>query len=183
MRQGNRVIGAGKFYWKPLGGTDWVEIGETQGGSINTTVEKKEAHDKSSVLNKVVAVVATAVSATIKFDTNIHSKENLELYMLGTSEDITYEIGDELPDGSTATAQIVIPKISAGTDPIKKGSIRFVGDADGDEQPITICNDVVVMPTGDRELIGNDFTALSFEGVVLKDSNGLLYEEHTIPLA
>ena len=113
MRQGNRVIGAGKFYWKPLGGTDWVEIGETQGGSINTTVEKKEAHDKSSVLNKVVAVVATAVSATIKFDTNIHSKENLELYMLGTSEDITYEIGDELPDGSTATAQIVIPRITS----------------------------------------------------------------------
>jgi len=184
MRQGNRVIGAGKIDFKRKGATEWTEIGEVQGASISVSVDKAETYDKSSTIQKIVAMAAVGVSASIKINTRRLNTHNLALYMLGKEDTVTYEIGDTLPDGSIAAEQTVVPRIQAGTDPLIEGSVRFRGDDEGDEMPVTVCEDVVLTPSGDRSLMGDkDYTQIDFDGAILANADGVLYEEYLMPVA
>jgi len=183
MRQDNRVIGAGEIWFKKEGAGDFTKIGEIQSAKISTNVEKKETFDKSSTMKKIVDMCAKSVNATITFDTRKLNKHNMAMHMLGEEETETFAIGDTLPDGTVATAETTIPVIKAGVNPLIKGAVKFIGDDDGDERPVLVCEYCVITPSGDRELIGEDYVGISFEGAVLVDDEGMLYKEYLIPVS
>lgn len=174
---GERYIGGGKLYFKDKkSGSTEVEIGEVLSANLKIGVETKEAFSKDTTMKKIVEKVATAITATITFETQITNAHNTAMAMLGTISSETFAVGAKLPDGSTATAQTVIPVIDIGTKPIIEGQLKFVGDSDGAKKPILLVFNAVITPTGDIGYIVEDFTKLSFEGAVLKTDDGYAKE-------
>lgn len=177
ITNGERYIGGGKlFFTENKVGAIEVEIGEVQSASLKIGVETKDAFSKDSTMKKLVEKVATAITATITFETQITNAHNTAMAMLGTSNTETFEIGDTLPDGTTATAQTVVPVIEVGTKPIIEGQLKFVGDEDGAKKPVLVVFNTVITPTGDIGYIVEDFTKLTFEGAVLKTVDGYAKE-------
>jgi hypothetical protein len=174
---GDRYIGGGKLFFKEnkTGATE-VEIGEVQSATLKIGVETKDAFSKDTTMKKLVERVATAINATISFETQITNVHNTAMAMLGTSTNETFAIGDELPDGTTATASTVVPLIKVGTKPIIEGQLKFVGDEDGAQKPILVIFNAVITPTGDIGYIVEDFTKLTFEGAVIETEEGYANE-------
>ncbi|MGB3751874.1 MAG: hypothetical protein WA945_09930 [Arcobacteraceae bacterium] len=176
MLQNDRYIGGGKLFFTPKDGSEY-EIGEVQSAEIEISTETKDAMNKDQVINKKVAKVVTSISASIKFETQITNAANTAMFMLGSEDSETFAIGDDLPDGTTATAETVIPVITAGTNPLIEGSFKFVGDEDGDKKPVLIVPSAVVTPSGSVGYIVDDFTKLSFAGEILEE-DGVFYKEY-----
>lgn len=176
ITDGNRYIGGGKLYFTPLQkdgtlGTEF-EFGEIQTGELNFDVEKKEAFSKDRTIKQMVEQVVTDIKATFKFNTQKVNKENLVLARMGTEEEITYESGDELPDGTTATDAGTYTKIKMAENPIIKGQLRFVGDEDGAKKPVLVIHSAVLAPAGGFNYIADEFATLEFEAAVLKTDAG-----------
>jgi len=177
ITSGNRYIGGGRLLFKSnAAGSVEVEIGEVQEANFNIGVVTKDAFSKDETMKKLVEKVATEITATIKFTTQIRDAKNMALALLGTTTTETFAVGSLLPDGTTATASTIVPVINAGTTPIMSGQLKFVGDAKGAKKPILLLFNVVITPTGDIGYIVEDFTTLSFEGAVLQTASGYAKE-------
>ena len=177
ITKNDRYIGGGKLFFteNKVGATE-VEIGEVQSATLKIGVETKDAFSKDSTMKKLVEKVATAINATITFETQITNAHNTAMAMLGSASSETFAIGDTLPDGTIATASTVIPVIEVGTRPIIEGQLKFVGDEDGAKKPVLLVFNAVITPTGDIGYITEDFTKLAFEGAVLKTDEGYAKE-------
>lgn len=177
ITSGERYIGGGKLFFteNKVGATE-VEIGEVQSATLKVGVETKEAFSKDTTMKKLVEKVATAINATIAFETQITNAHNTAMAMLGTSTTETFAIGDTLPDGTVATAETIVPVIEVGTRPIIEGQLKFVGDEDGAKKPVLLVFNAVITPTGDIGYIVEDFTKLAFEGAVLETDEGYAKE-------
>ena len=179
MFKENRYIGGGRLYFTPVvngvPGTEF-EIGEIQSASLNFNVTTVDAFSNANVMKVLVAKVVKDITSTIKFSTQKIDLENTSMAMLGTSETETFAIGDTLPDGTTATAETIVPVIKAGENPLIEGKLRFVGDEDGDTKPVLIIYNAVITPTSDMNYISDEFTKIEFEGAVLKTDDGYAKE-------
>lgn len=177
ITSGERYIGGGKLFFKEnKANSVEVEIGEVQTATLKIGVETKDAFSKDSTMKKLVEKVATAINATITFETQITNAHNTAMAMLGTQGSETFAIGDTLPDGTIATAQTVVPVIEVGTKPIIEGQLKFIGDEDGEKKPVLLVFNAVITPTGDIGYIVEDFSKLTFEGAVLKTDEGYAKE-------
>lgn len=181
ITSGDRYIGGGKFYFTPKGGTEF-EIGEIQEAAISHSVEFADAFSKDTVMKALVEKVAKSISASGKFSTQKVNLKNLSMFMLGTETSESFTAGDTLPDGTVATADIVIPKIEAGNKPIVEGSLKFVGDEDGAKKPVIVVPSAVITPNGDLPMIIEEFAKLNFDFAILK-TNGKLYDEYIMDVA
>jgi len=181
MLQNDRYIGGGTLWFTPVGGTEY-EIGEVQSAEIEISTETKDAMNKDQVISKKVAKVVTSITASLKFETQITNATNTAMFMLGTETTEDFTTGDTLPDGTTATADVSIPVITAGTNPLVEGSFKFVGDEDGDTKPVLVVPSAVVTPSGSVGYIVDDFTKLSFSGEVLETA-GVFYKEYRMTVA
>lgn len=172
----DRYIGGGKIFFAPFKSDGTLdtefEIGECQSGELSFNVEKKEAFSKDRVIKQMVEQVVTKIDSTFKFSTQKVNSKNLVLAKMGVEEIINYAIGDDLPDGTVATAVGTYTKIKMAENPIQKGQIRFVGDEDGDSKPVLLLYSVVLAPTGGFNYFAEDFANLEFESAVLKTANG-----------
>ena len=175
MLKNDRYIGGGRVFFTPVGGAE-VEIGEVQDATLSFNVETAEAFSKDQTMKLLVAKVAKGITATVKFTTQILNANNMAMAMFGTESTKTFEIGDTLPDNTVASAQVVIPFIEAGSKPIIEGMLKFIGDEDGDEKPILEVHHAFLTPTGDIGYIMDDYSKLSFEGAVMKTSDGYAKE-------
>lgn len=176
ITQGDRYIGGGKVFFTPTNGTEF-EVGEIQEATITNSVEFAEAFSKDTVIKKLVERVAKSINASGKFSTQKLNLTNIAMFVLGKEGSDTFEIGDELPDGTTATEQVVIPKITAGDNPVIDGSLKFIGDEDGPKKPVIVVPSVVLTPSGDLPLIVEEFASLSFDFAIL-ETDGRLYDEY-----
>lgn len=172
----DRYIGGGKIFFTPLKkdgtlGTEF-EIGECQSGELSFNTEKKDAFSKDRVIKQLVEQIVTKIDATFKFTTQKLTLENLVLAKMGVKEEITYSIGDTLPDGTVATAAGKYTAIKMAENPIQKGQIRFVGDEDGDSKPILLLYSVALAPSTGFNYFSDEFATLEFEAVVLKTDEG-----------
>lgn len=177
ITKGDRTIGGGRLFFteNKVGATE-VEIGEVQSATLKIGVETKDAFSKDTSMKKLVEKVATAITATIAFETQITNVHNLSMAMLGSVNSETFAIGDTLPDGAIATAATVIPVIEVGNRPIIEGQLKFIGDEDGAKKPVLLVFNAVITPTGDIGYISEDFTRLAFEGAVLETDEGYAKE-------
>lgn len=176
LTNGDRYIGGGKMFFTPDGGVE-AEIGEIQDATISNSVEFAEAFSKDTVMKKLVERVAKSLSASGKFTTQKLNLTNTSMYLLGTESTETFETGEELPDGTTATEQVIIPKITAGDNPVVAGALKFVGDEDGPKKPVIKIPSVVLTPSGDLPMIVDEFAQLSFDFAIL-ETDGRLYDEY-----
>lgn len=177
ITKGGRYIGGGKLLFRESkDGAVFVEIGEVQSATLKIGVETKDAFSKDTTMKKLVEKVATAINATIAFETQITNVHNTAMAMLGSVDSETFAIGDTLPDGTVATSETVIPVIEVGTRPIIEGELKFVGDEDGAKKPVLHIFNAVITPTGDIGYIVEDFSKLSFEGAVLETADGYAKE-------
>jgi len=182
MIQKDRYIGGGTLFFIPKDGVEF-EIGEVQSAEIKISTDTKDAMNKDQVISKKVAKVVTGISATLDFETQIINAKNTAMFMLGTETTETFALGDTLPDGSVAGAEVDIPVLNAGTNPLIEGSFKFIGDEDGDTKPVLVIGSAVVTPNGGFGYIVDDFTKMSFTGEILQDANGLFYKEYRMSLA
>ena len=173
---GDRYIGGGKIFFSPMkkdGTLDTeFEIGECQSGELSFNVEKKEAFSKDRSIKQMVEQIVTNIEATFKFSTQKLKTENLVLAKMGTKEEITYAIGDTLPDGTVATKAGKYTKIKMAENPIQKGKLRFEGDEDGDSKPILLLHSVALSPASGFNYFTDEFATLEFEAAVLKTDDG-----------
>jgi hypothetical protein len=177
ITKGERYIGGGKLFFKEnKDGAVEVEIGEIQSATFKPSVETKDAFSKDTTMKKLVEKVATAINATISFETQITNAHNMAMAMLGDESSETFEIGDTLPDNTIATATTVVPLINVGTRPIIEGQLKFIGDEDGAKKPVLLIFNAVIIPTSDIGYIVEEFTKLGFEGAVLETDDGLAKE-------
>lgn len=170
---GDRYIGGGKlFFTSSKSGSTRIEIGEVQECTLTMSVETKDAFSKDTVMKKLVEKVATSITSTLKFTTQIRNSNNTAMAMLGATATKTFDIGDTLPNGTVATASTTLNYIKAGAEPIIEGKLEFVGDEDGAKQAVLVVHSAVITPTGDIAYISEDFSQLSFEGAVLETVDG-----------
>ena len=173
---GDRYIGGGKIFFTPILsngtlGTEF-EFGECQSGELSFDVEKKEAFSKDRSIKQMVEQIVTDIKATFKFSTQKMSSKNLVLAKMGKEEEISYDIGDTLPDGTVATKAGTYTKIKMAENPIQKGQIKFVGDEDGASKPVLVLYSVALAPSSGFNYFSDDFATLEFEAAVLKTDDG-----------
>ncbi|RBQ28415.1 hypothetical protein [Aliarcobacter vitoriensis] len=177
ITEGQRYIGGGKlFFTENKIGASEIEIGEIQEASLNVGVETAEAFSKDNTMKKLVEKVPTNITGSLKFTTQKINLNNMAMAMLGTLTDEEFDIGEVLPDGTTATTLTTVPVIKIGEKPIIEGQFRFVGDEDGAFKPVLVVFNAAVTPSGELPYITDNFATLSFEGAVLKTDNGYAKE-------
>lgn len=175
MLRNDRYIGGGKLFFTPVDGVE-VEIGEIQSAQLSFAVTTQDAFSKDQAMKKKVDKVVTDVSASIKFSTQKINIHNTAMSFFGEVETESFSIGDTLPDGTVAVADVDIPVIRGGKKPLIEGKLRFVGDEDGDTKPVLVIYHASISPTGDFGYITDSWSTLSFEGEVLETDDGFADE-------
>lgn len=166
----------GILYFTPEGGAEF-EIGLVQKVSFSVEATETKVMDKSQSEDRTFDIQAVSSTSKLTYETKDVKKEILAQALRATSSDITYEIGEELPDGSTATAQTVITRLSADPTTRIVGKFRFVSTvATADGTPQLTIPKASVKATGSLELINDDFVSIPFEGeAMLPDTAEKIY--------
>ncbi|NOQ31516.1 MAG: hypothetical protein GQ570_10365 [Helicobacteraceae bacterium] len=182
-----RYIGGGKLYFAKFNGVDYdteVEIGEIQSASLKVNANYTDALSKDTGVAKKVDKVATSTDSSISFTTQNVNKENMAMAMFGDLTTETFAIGELLPDGTVATAEVTIPVIIGAQQPKVEGKLRLVGvNVTGTEDPVLLVHHAAITPSGDvRDYFADKHSTLGFDGEVM-EINGEYFKEYFIPKA
>lgn len=184
-----RLLGGGRLYFERYNGTDYdpkIEIGEVKKATLKVAVTYKEAYVKDDGVQKKVEKVPVETGASFNYTTQNVNVENVAMAMMGIVGTESFDVGDTLPDGSTATEAIDIPVIRGGAETKVEGRLTFVGKniASGDH-PVCLMHHVVTTPAGDaRDYYADDFNNVGFENEIIKlDTENELFKEYFMPKA
>lgn len=183
-----RYIGGGVLHFSNWNGTTYdteVEIGEIKGAKIKVSAKYADAMNKDAGIEKKVDKTATSTEATISFETQNVSKENMAMGMFGELTTETFAIGADLPDGTVATVETILPVILGGKVPKVEGKLRFVGvNLSGSNNPVLMVHHAVLTPSGDvRDYFADKHSTLGFNGEMLKLDNTEYFKEYFMPKA
>jgi len=167
MTDTTQYLGGGRLFFKEEGATDYIEIGGVQDFSYNISVETVKALDKTSCTTTTSKVNAKSVGGSVTFTTQNIIKENLRLALFGKASVVNYDVGDELPDGTTASEAVAVDKIEAGKKPVIEGAIKFVGSPCDGKTPVYDFYRVVLSPNGDISPLSEDYMNIPFSGEML----------------
>ncbi len=179
-----RYIGGGKLFISLYNGTDYdteIEIGEVKEAKVSVTQNYAEAFSKDTGISKKVDKVATSTDAKVSFTTQNISKQNLAMAMFGTLETETFNAGDKLPDGTTATEATTLDVIKGATKSKIEAKLRIVGKnvTDG-YSPVMLIEHAVITPADDaRDYFADNHATLGFEGEIL-EKNGEYFKEYLL---
>jgi hypothetical protein len=180
-----RYVGGGKLYFTPYTngayGTE-REIGEIKEAKLKIAPSYVDAMSRDTGFDKKVDKTLKEIASSLSFTTQNVSKENMALAMLGTLSTETFAIGDTLPDGTVATAEVIIPVVRGGVVPLIEGKVRIVGvNVTGTANPVLEVPMCVLTPSGDiRDYFASEHVKIAFEGEIL-ESNGEYFKEYFIP--
>lgn len=172
------IIPRGKLYFTlEEDGAVEFEIGLVQKVSFSTDTTEAKVMDKSAAADRTFDVATTSATSTLSYETQDVKPEVLAQALRAKIEDITYEVGDELPDGTTATEQTTIKRLTGDPMTQMKGKFRFESSvATTDGYPQLTIPSAFVKPDGTFDLIADDFISLSFKGeAMLSATNEALY--------
>ena len=123
-----RYIAGGKIYFAELEdgtyGTEY-EIGELTEATISANREYAEAFNKDAGQKVLAEKVLKQEDYTLSFKTQNINAANLALALGSEVQTVNYAIGDELPDGATATATGTYKRIDAGSKSVIVGRLRL----------------------------------------------------------
>jgi len=176
-----RMLGGGKLYYKD--GADWKEFGEVKEFKYSINAETTDCMAHDGCMEEIVDTAVTKWDGKISFTTQNMSDKNFALSSLGVDEDMSFSAGDELPDGTTAAANITIRVIKAGKKLLNKEAIKYVAaKCDGKRRLVVEFPSVVITPSGDKQPQTKDFANIGFDGKMLAPANGeAVYTEYLIP--
>ncbi|WP_455756475.1 hypothetical protein [Sulfurimonas sp.] len=182
-----RHIGGGKAYFSNWNGTAYdaeIEIGEVQGVNLKLSPSYTEARSRDTGVSKVVDKTLSDLTGTLSFTTQNVNKENMAMAMLGELTTETFAIGDTLPDGTVAVAEVILPVIIGGKIPRIEGKMRVVVEnISGDFNPVLEVPLVVLTPSGDiRDYFSDKHATISFDGEITEVA-GEYFKEYQIPKA
>jgi len=182
-----RYIGGGTVELALWNGTDYedfVDIGEVQTGTLKIANTYADGYSKDSGLKKLVDKVLIGTNATTSLTTQNLSKDNMAMAMFGTVETETFAIGEELPDGTTATVETELDVIKGGTVAKIEAKIRVIGvNLSGDKNPVLEIHHAFITPSGDvRDYFAEKHTTLGFDVEIVKlDTEDSHFKEYFIP--
>ena len=146
--------------------------------TLTRDTQTATAFTRSGGLKQKIAEVVTEENYTMKITCNSFSPANLANALGSSVEKVEIKDGETLPSGEIAQGNYTFIKIDAGTNPLLKAKLIFVGTPVQGKRVIGIIHEANIKMGGDLPLMSEDFATMSFEGSANKTSEG--YYTHFI---
>ncbi|WP_281650784.1 hypothetical protein, partial [Helicobacter bilis] len=133
---------------------------------------------RSGGLKQKIAEVVTEENYTMKITCNSFSPSNLANALGSSIEVVSFSENEILPSGEISDGEYKYVRIKAGTNPLLKAKLIFVGSPVAGKRVIAIIHEANIKMGGDLPLMSEDFASMSFEGSANKTEEG--YYTHFI---
>lgn len=158
-------------------GDEKYDMGATE-VTLTRDTQSATAFTRSGGLKQKIAEVVTEENYTLKITCNSFSPANLANALGSSVEEVAFQEGETLPSGEIADGAYKYVKINAGTNPLLKAKLIFVGSPVAGKRVIAIIHEANIKMGGDLPLMSEDFATMSFEGSANKTDEG--YYTHYI---
>ncbi|TLD81297.1 hypothetical protein [Helicobacter trogontum] len=146
--------------------------------TLTRDTQSATAFTRSGGLKQKIAEVVTEENYTMKITCNSFSPANLANALGSRIEEVVFQENEILPSGEVSDGEYKYVKISAGTNPLLKAKLIFVGIPVAGKRVIAIIHEANIKMGGDLPLMSEDFANMSFEGSANKTNEG--YYTHFI---
>ncbi|MCX2717819.1 hypothetical protein OQH61_08750 [Helicobacter sp. MIT 21-1697] len=136
------------------------------------------AFTRSAGLKQKIAEVVTEENYTLKIKCNSFSPANLANALGSEIKVVSFAAGERLPSGEVADIEYSFIKIDAGSNPLLKAKLIFVGTPVQAKQVIGVVYEANIKMSGDLPLMSEEFATMDFEGSANKTDEG--YYTHYI---
>lgn len=178
----NLFLSGGVMYIEPYN-TDGSLSGEKfDMGATEITLTRDTttatAFTRSGGVKQKIAEVVTEESYTLKIKCNSFSPANLAAALGSKIKEVAFKKGEILPSGAVADCACSFVKIDAGSNPLLKAKLTFVGTPVRAKQVVGVIYEANIKMSGDLPLMSEEFATMDFEGSANKTDEG--YYTHYI---
>lgn len=164
----NYYLAGGELWFKRRGATTFVLIGGARKVAYTASVEHAESLDHSGKTLSLARRVPKKYSATLKFETDNWSYDNLMLFLMADTPIARAVTIPEYSGTSSRNANV----FEIGQNLLIEGAFRFVSDNESGHPIALDVYNVAVKVGGDLALQVEDFTPIQIEGTVMRSSTG-----------
>lgn len=178
----NLFLSGGVMYLQPYLpdgslGSQKFDMGATE-ITLTRDTTTATAFTRSAGLKQKIAEVVTEENYTLKIKCNSFSPANLAAALGSESKVVDFAAGEILPSGEVADKEYRFIEIKAGSNPLLKAKLTFVGAPVQARQVIGIVYEANIKMSGDLPLMSEEFATMDFEGSANKTDEG--YYTHYI---
>lgn len=178
----NLFLSGGVMYLQPYLpdgslGSQKFDMGATE-ITLTRDTTTATAFTRSAGLKQKIAEVVTEENYTLKIKCNSFSPANLAAALGSKSKVVDFAAGEILPSGEVADKEYRFIEIKAGSNPLLKAKLTFVGAPVQARQVIGIVYEANIKMSGDLPLMSEEFATMDFEGSANKTDEG--YYTHYI---
>ena len=168
----NLFLSGGVMYLQPYLpdgslGSQKFDMGATE-ITLTRDTTTATAFTRSGGLKRKIAKVVTEENYMLKIKCNSFSPANLAAALGSIAKEVVFKKGEILPSGEDCSADCSYIKIDAGSNPLLKARLTFVG----------IIYEANIKMSGDLPLMSEEFATMDFEGSANKTDEG--YYTHYI---
>lgn len=178
----NLFLSGGIMYMQPYNKDGSLSEEKFDMGATEITLTRDTttatAFTRSGGLKQKIAEVVTEENYTLKIKCNSFSPANLAAALGSRVEKVAFAKGDILPSGEVADSACEYIKINAGSNPLLKAKLTFVGVPVQAKQVIAVIYEANIKMSGDLPLMSEEFATMDFEGSANKSDEG--YYTHYI---
>ena len=178
----NLFLSGGVMYLQPYLpdgslGSQKFDMGATE-ITLTRDTTTATAFTRSAGLKQKIAEVVTEENYTLKIKCNSFSPANLAAALGSESKVVDFAAGEILPSGEVADKEYRFIEIKAGSNPLLKAKLTFVGAPVQSRQVIGVVYEANIKMSGDLPLMSEEFATMDFEGSANKTDEG--YYTHYI---
>ena len=178
----NLYLAGGIMYIQPYAkdgslSEEKYDMGATE-VTLTRDTQSATAFTRSGGLKQKIAEVVTEENYTMKITCNSFSPSNLANALGSSIEVVSFSENEILPSGEISDGEYKYVRIKAGTNPLLKAKLIFVGSPVAGKRVIAIIHEANIKMGGDLPLMSEDFASMSFEGSANKTEEG--YYTHFI---
>lgn len=178
----NLFLSGGVMYLQPYLpdgslGSQKFDMGATE-ITLTRDTTTATAFTRSAGLKQKIAEVVTEENYTLKIKCNSFSPANLAAALGSESKVVDFTAGEILPSGEVADKEYRFIEIKAGSNPLLKAKLTFVGAPVQARQVIGVVYEANIKMSGDLPLMSEEFATMDFEGSANKTDEG--YYTHYI---
>ena len=178
----NLYLAGGIMYIQPYAKDGSLSEEKYDMGATEVTftrdTQSATAFTRSGGLKQKIAEVVTEENYTMKITCNSFSPSNLANALGSSIEVVSFSENEILPSGEISDGEYKYVRIKAGTNPLLKAKLIFVGSPVAGKRVIAIIHEANIKMGGDLPLMSEDFASMSFEGSANKTEEG--YYTHFI---